>query len=216
MITIKINSVKHSIPTEWGDVTYSQYVGLIDVETTLLYYIHFFTGIPRDTLEAATLKNLETISLALSFLTIPPKFESKAVHVGPYPMPADVTIESLGQFEDLRGLLTKLPEDITTKENQKIVSELYLEACAIYCQKIRDGKYNNLKVSEVKEELKGYSCIEVIQTGSFFLFRPLTLSMPTPTRSQIVLQRMKKLVQDWPGYQKTLDFLLHSLGKQKG
>lgn len=216
MITFKINSVKYEIPTAWADVTYSQYVGLLDAENTLLYYIHFFTGIPKETLEKATLKNLEVISLALSFLTIPPKFESKAVHVGPYPMPADVTIESLGQFEDLRGLLTKLPEDLTTKESQKKVSDLYLEACAIYCQKIRDSKYNNLKVSEVKEELKGYSCMEVLQTGAFFLFRPLTLSMPTPKRSQIVLQRMKRLVQGWPGYQKTLDFLLHSLGSRKG
>lgn len=211
MITFKLNGTKFELPTCWQDVTYHQYIALLDVPGTLLHYIAFFTGIKYETLEQAELKNLESLAIALSFLSKPPVFDGKpSKMVGPYALPKDVTIQSLGQFEDLRALLNKVPTDLSTKENQVLIGDLYLEACAIYCQKIKHSKYDNTQVPELKEELKNYSCIEVISTGAFFLFRPMTILHNTTTRSQIILQRLKKMLRDFPGYQKTLDSLLHS------
>lgn len=217
MITLKISGTKYKIPTEWDDVTYSQYVALIDTNNSLPEYISLFTGIPLETLLKAELKNLETISIALSFLTVPPKMESEPTGmVGPYALPKDITVSSLGQFEDLRNLLKKLPKSLETKEEQKQVAELYLEACAIYAQKIIHGEYDPERVPKVKEELKSYSCIEVLQTGGFFLSKPLNISQNTKTRSLSIRQRLKKLIQDFPGYQKTLDQLQRSFRSQKG
>src|SRR5690554_1987973 len=109
MITIKINGTKHRIPTEWVDVTYSQYVSLLSTLNTLPAYIALFTGIDQKRIESSELKNLETIAIALSFITIPPKIETAKPTrlVGPYVVPADVTLQSLGQFEDLRGVLQR-------------------------------------------------------------------------------------------------------------
>ena len=216
MITFKINGAKYKIPTAWGDVTYNQYIELLKAPNSLLHYIHIFTAIPVDTLQNSELKNLERIALSLSFLTIPPKPDKKPTPmVGPYPMPTDVTIQSLGQFEDLRDLAKKLPPNLQTLENQLAMAELTLEACAIYVQKIKHSKYDYTKVKEVKEELKIYSCMEVTQTGTFFLAKPLNTSTPTTSRFQRAIQRLKKFSQELPGYQSTLNFLQRSSKLQK-
>jgi hypothetical protein len=163
-------------------------------------------------LENAELKNLEKISIALAFLTVSPKtVDSKPTPmIGPYVSPKDVLIESVGQFEDLRALLMKVPPDLATPERLTQMADLYLEACAIYITKIKLGKYDSTKVPELKQELKNYSCVEILQTGGFFLGKLANLSMGITTRSQSILQRLKKALQALPGYQKTLDSLLHS------
>ena len=212
MITFKINKEKYKLPTAWADVTYQQYVALLSLPDSLLHQINLFTKIGLDILFTAELRNLEQISMALSFINIAPKVvEDKPTRtVGKYVLPKDCTIESLAQFEDLRGLLTKRPPDISTPENSTKFAELCLEACAIYVQKLKDGKYDSAKVEGVKDELRGESCIEVIQSGGFFLAKPLHTSMNMRLRYQRVTQRLKKLLLDLPGYQKSLDFLLHS------
>ena len=216
MITFKISGAKHQIPTAWGDVTYGQYVALLTLPNSLLHQTHLFTGIPLETLAKAELKNLEKIALALSFLNISPKVEPGPKNIDKYYVPKDVTLESLGQFEDLRGLIMKKPEDLSTVENNLLWADLCLEACAIYCQKLRDGSYDSTKVPGMKEELKGYSCMPIIQTGAFFFGKLLSILTNTPNRSQRIHQRLKRLLQDFPGYRKSLDFLQHSLKLPKG
>lgn len=222
MITFKIQGAKFPLPTCWPDVTYQQYVALLSLPDSILHQINLFTKIGLDVLFTAELRNLESISMALSFINLPPKFEEGPTKmVGKYVLPKDCTIESLGQFEDLRGLCRKLPIvdgklDLSTVANQLLFADLSLEACAIYIQKIRDGKYDPDKVGEVKEDLKNESCVEIIRTGTFFLFKPMRTSMNMQLRYQNLLRRLKKLLVDLPGYQKSLAFLQHSLKQGKG
>lgn len=216
MIIFKISGTKYPIPTRWEDVTYRQYVLLIR-SISLAEHISIFTGIPRETIEGAELRNLEKISVALSFLLDPPYFERTGM-VGPYAMPTDITIKSTGQFEDLRGLLMRLPkvffdrEKKLTHEETETISDLYLEACAIYCQKIKDGKYDYTKVAAVKEELQNYSCAEVIGTGSFFLFRPLNLSPSLMTPFRRLSRLLRRWIQALPSYRRTSALLQHYFG----
>src|SRR5687767_14121649 len=98
MITFKINKEKYKLPTAWADVTYQQYVALLSLPNSLLHYLNLFTSIGLETLQKAQINNLEKIALALSFLTIPPKMEGHSQIVGPYVLPQDVTLQSLGQF----------------------------------------------------------------------------------------------------------------------
>jgi len=211
MITFKINSTPYSIPTSWTDVTYHQYIQLISA-LTITDHISIFTGIPVETLEDAELKNLESIGLALSFMTTTPSFERTEV-VGPYIMPMDITIQSTGQFEALRGLINKIPARVITPEDHELVADLYLEACAIYIQKIKDGKYDYTKVKDVKEELKNYSCAEVIGTGAFFLFKPHNLSKTTTNRFLNIFRLLKRWILALPSYQKTLVSLQRYFGQ---
>lgn len=216
MISFKVNGNKYKVPTRYEDVTAGQYIELLSLTPGLLEYVAYFTGIPRETLATAELKHLENIATALFFLNTPPEFKVGATPmVGPYVMPRDITLQSVGQFEDLRALMNKAPTKLETKEDMILIHSLYLEACAIYTQKVKHGKYDYSKVAEVKEELKNYSCMEVLQTGAFFLFRPLTMLRPTMTRSQNIRQRLKRLIQDFPGFHKTLDSLQPSSGKPK-
>lgn len=208
MITFKLNNQRYSFPTRWEDVTFQQYVNLLHT-SSIADLIHIFTGISRETLQESEIKNLEQINLALSFLSTPPKFERSRM-VGPYALPQDVTIQSTGQFEDLRALLLKLPKDPLAEP--EITADLYLSACAIYCQKLKDGKYDPNKVPEPKEELKQYSCMEVLGTGSFFLFKPLPLSRPTTNPFPKFFQRLKNMIVALPGYQKTLVLLQRFFG----
>lgn len=212
MITFKINGTKYNFPTTWGDVTYEQYIGLLHT-TSITDQIHVFTDIPRETLDRAEITNLEKINLALSFLSFTPKFERTEL-IGRYLVPADVTLKSTRQFEDLRGLLKKMPKDVDSIENAELLAELYLNAAAIYCQKERDGVYDSAKVSEVAKELRSYPASEVLGNGGFFISRPVTSSPTLTTRFQRVIQHLKKKVQGLPGYQKTLDFMLRSTGSR--
>ena len=211
MITFKIFGKKYPFPTCWNDVTYSQYLFHL-YPRTLSETISCYTGISRETLESRDIKGLEKINLALAFMSLSPKLE-RTDTVGKYVLPKDITLQSLGQFEDLRGLLKKLPtkkmEDFDYEDHEK-VSDLYLTACAIYVQKVKDGKYDYTKVAAVKEELKNYPCTEVIGTGAFFLYRPLNISQSLTSRFLILLLHLKRLIQGLPGYQRTLDFLLRS------
>jgi hypothetical protein len=211
MIAFKISGQSYKFPTRWEDVTYTQYIYHI-YPRSLSETISCFTGIPVKTLESAQIKGLEKINIALEFIRTVPHFERTKL-VGPYCLPQDVTLQSLGQFEDLRALLVKMPKKPMEEfefEDHVTLEDLYLSACAIYVQKIKDGKYDFTKVESVREELKGYSCAEVIGTGSFFLFRPLNISPPSMSLYRKLTTRLKRWSQALPGYQKTLDFLQRS------
>lgn len=211
MITFKTLGKSWKCPTQWGDLTFEQYCYFI-YPRTLSEMIAYFSGIDKATLEAAELKGLEKINMALIFMTIAPNFNRTSV-VNNIVLPTDPTLESLGQFEDLRGALNRLPKKQMKEyeyQDWELYADLCLEACAIYVQKVKDGKYDYSKVSKVKEELKSASCAEVLGTGGFFLFRPLNISPPTTSRFRTLIHRMKRLVQGLPGYQKTLDFLQRS------
>lgn len=211
MITFKTLGKSWKCPTSWPDVTYTQYLFHI-YPRTLAEMISCFSGIPRETLEAAELKGLEKINIALIFMSMAPDFKRTDV-VGSYVLPSDVTLESLGQFEDLRSLLNKLPKKQFKEyeyQDWELYADLCLEACAVYVQKVKHGKYDYTKVAAVKEELKNVSCMEVIGTGAFFLFRPLNISPPITNPFLTLIHRTKRLIQGLPGYRKTLDFLLHS------
>lgn len=215
MITFKIAGKKVPIPTTWNDVTYSQYVYMI-VPRSFTEYIHIFSGIPLETLYRAQINNVDKLSLALAFLSLKPNMERTAV-VGNYILPGQPQFESLGQFEDLRNLVKRYPQkerkdfDYTDFETE---CELYLEACAIYFQKIRDGAYDPSKVQTVKDELKNASAVEVLSNGAFFFAKGLNLSLPSMKLYQRATLAMKRFLRGFPGYQRTLDFLLRSSGSR--
>jgi len=220
MITFKLKDVKYEFPTCWPDVTYAQYVALLKTPNNIIDYVALFTGLDRAMLATAKLNGVEKIVVALSFLSTPPQFEAGPTRmVGPYPMPKDITLQSLGQFEDLRALIQQLPRKETkdyTIDDHLTVAELYLSACAIYVQKVINGEYDPEQVENVKLRLRIFSCIQVLQTGAFFFGRLLNTLTGTTTRSQKITQRLKKLLLDFPGYRRSLDFLRPSSRKLSG
>lgn len=217
MITFKIAGKTTLIPTTWADVTYSQYVYMI-IPRTFTEYIHLFSGVPLETLNKAQVKNVDKLGLALSFLSWPPNLSERTAMVGPFALPGKPQFESLGQFEDLRNLIKEYPhkerKDFDYADFEK-ECEVYLQSCAIYFQKARDGEYNAAKVKEVADQLRGASAVEVLSNGSFFFAKALNLSTPSTMLYQRVTRAMKKYLQAFPGYQKTLAFLQRYIGYQE-
>jgi hypothetical protein len=213
MIPFKINGKSYKFPSTWEDVTFAQYMALLHAHT-ITDQIAIFTGISRETLEQAELRYLERINTTLSFLYTAPKFDLTA-RVGPYYVPPDVTIQSTVQFEALRGLLLQMPKELKTTEGLEQFAELALHACAIYCQKVRDRHFDYGRATIMKEQLRHYSCAEVIGTGSFFLFKPLSTSRPIMNRFRSLLLRLRRWIQGLPGYQKTLDLLQRSTERRE-
>lgn len=215
MITFKIDGKKCPIPTRWEDVTYSQYLYHV-YPRTFPETLSCFAALPLERLQAATFTNLDKISLALAFMTISPKFDRTEV-VGGYPVPGNPYVELLAQFEELRALIKRYPKKPREEfeySDYETESEVYLHACAIYMQKVIDGKYNSKRIEKTKKHLKTLSCVEVIGNGAFFFAKALNLLPPSTSRFQRAIQAMKKLLPEFPGYQKTLDSLQRFTGSR--
>lgn len=170
-----IEKQAYDLPTCWDEVTYSQYVALLTTQDSLPGFLSLFTGLSTEFLNKANINSAELAWKTLSFLTIPPVLEKKpSLRIGPYAS-KESSINNVVQFEDLQQLFLKTPPRIEKKEDTMLAFDLYLTACAIYVQKIKHGSYDRSKIDEVKEELRQYSSIEVLQTGGFFLFRAFKL-----------------------------------------
>lgn len=192
MITVKINGKPVNFPTSWDDVTVQQYIGIM-LSDSRVDVLAIFSGIDKETLLKATITNLDKVLQLLEFLKDVPTF-TKTVKVGKHFLPKDITFESLAQFEDLRSLMKKIPTEADRRNNDATIAmiDLYVTACAIYCQKLRDKEYDYTKATEMKPEIYSYPCPEVIGTGAFFMARPWNLSPNTTKTSRTIRRPLKK------------------------
>jgi hypothetical protein len=168
----KINDQPYNIPTSWSEVTFKQYVEMLDLKDDTYQLINIFTGIPRETLEKAAIIGLDTLLNALAFINKPPVFPGSVSKVGPYTIPNNskgqfnIQHESLAQYEDMRQVMKGLPPSDT-----KAHVKAYLKYVAIYLQKIKDGEYKPLRVAEMEDELENYPAFEVCTLGAFFFLK---------------------------------------------
>jgi hypothetical protein len=190
MIKIKVGNKAINFPTAWTDLTYRQYMGVMDSSSTL-ETMAVFLDIPD--LRNKTIKGLEDLLIAAEFLTDQPTFETYYSKIGPYDLPAnhkgqfDIRFESLGQFEDMRRVMMDIkPED------GKSIMQAYGKVVPIYLQKIRDKEYDPAKVPELEAEIQNYRAVEVIGLGQFFFLKLMLLSSGTKKTSQATTPSPKK------------------------
>lgn len=188
MIPFRLNDQEINVPSEWKDISYDQYLQTIDAGDDLIKIVSILTGVAEETLRGAEIKGLNTLLAAIDFVRHGASFDQRPESIGngKYPVPKDIAIENLAQFEDLRNLSRNWPIRPTPPEDiksplqveafeqrviafSKDIAHRYLLACAIYCQKIRDGKYDHRKALEMVDEIKTYSCAEVMPAGAFFM-----------------------------------------------
>jgi hypothetical protein len=188
MITIKLNNEPHEFPTSWADVTYSQWVALMELPDNTMEYVSLFTGIPIDTLKKMQIIGLDSLLNALSFLNTKPEMPGSVLKCGKYPIPEFFNIqqESLGQFEDMRDTFKKMDNTIIG------IIKSYKTYVAIYLQKIRDGVYDHTKVPSMEREVDSMPGMEVITLGSFFFLKLRSLSNGTPITFPLTKQSQKK------------------------
>lgn len=200
MITFKFKGQTISVATEWHELTYKQYLLILDTDGDLLKEISALTGVDYDLLKSADkINGVEHLIAASAFLRHEPQLNAFPDMIGKYKLPKnsegtfDIQFESLAQFEDMRQLLIKATDLKSQLRN-------YPSYIAIYLQKVRDGKYDFNKADEMVKEIEGYSCIEVLTIGTFFFSKLTSLlsgiqsnsPKPPTIRKRNIGQRSRK------------------------
>lgn len=185
MIPFKLNGKNLKIASSWLDLTFDQYVKVMESKGGTADMIALFTGIDVDVIKKADFTGLDTVIEALSFLKKPYQFDKATPNVGKYKLPLNskgefnIQFESLAQFEDMRAVMIKTPDnDIVA------LVKSYAQFVAIYVQKLRDGEYDPDKAIAMIPEVYAMPAHEVITTGSFFFVKLLTLLTGTATTYQ--------------------------------
>jgi hypothetical protein len=181
MIKFKLNGKSLSMPSNWYDLTFDQYVKVMSTQGTT-ELISLFTGVPVETLKKAKFEGLELVIASLSFLNTEPKFDDVVIKIGKYDLPINskkqfnIQQESLEQFEDMRKIILSHTDDKSNILEQSIrISKSYGKYVAIYLQKIRDKEYNFDKAMAMMPEINLLPAHQVIALGSFFFRKQLSL-----------------------------------------
>lgn len=185
MIKVTIGKEAIQFPTKWEEVTYSQYVKILESKSQA-QLVCILLGKDWEEMKNVKVLGLEDLFTAAAFTTTIPQFDVYYPKVGPYSLPSnnqhnkqfDIRFESLGQFEDMRQVMTGIKPDDTTG-----LMKAYGKAVAIYLQKIRDKEYDPAKVPELEDELQGFKACEVMAMGQFFFLKLILLSNGTPKTS---------------------------------
>jgi hypothetical protein len=200
MIKFKLNGKTIQVATSWDELTFSQYLRVLQFKDDYLEVVSCLAGIDYEILKTSTINGLESIISSSSFMNTPPVFPGYVENVGPYKLPGgngkfNIQMESLAQIEDMRAIL-KTCKDVQT------ITEAFPKFVAIYVQKIRDGEYSYSKAMDMEKEIQSMPAKEVIVTGSFFYVKLRSLlngtavtSPPTPQipkKSKRVLKRSAK------------------------
>jgi len=196
MIKFKLNGKSLSMPSNWYDLTFDQYVKIM-TPMTRAEQIAMFSGVDAETVMKAKIEGLDMVLAALSFLDTPPKFDNVIVKIGKYNLPVNskkefnIQFESLEQFEDMRAIMLKPIEgDVITQSIE--YAKTYAKYVAIYLQKIKYIGYSMDKAITMLPEIYEMPAHEVIALGSFFFRKLLSLLSGTPKGSQNTTPNQKK------------------------
>lgn len=179
MLKFKLNKKSIDVKSCWDDLTYGDYLRTLDLKPRdTAEVISIITGIATEQLKKSNISGLEQLIVAAQFMNTLPEFNDKPTKVGPYQLPKDIALETLAQFEDMRGIMLK------TGNTPIELLKSYIHYVAIYVQKIRDGEYDSEKAEDMIPEISGYQAKEVIEAGAFFLIKLLDLINGTKASSQ--------------------------------
>lgn len=179
MIDFKINGNPTQIPSQWTDLTFYQYVQIMDTKG-ILNTVSVLCNIDYEIIKKATISGLETVIEAVNFLKEVPIFDSKLEYIGKYKLPLNskgeynIQLESLGQFEDMREVMIRVPDN-----NIIEFTKAYAKYVAIYLQKLRDGEYDNDKAMAMVDEVYQMPAHHVIVAGGFFFTKLMSLLLGT-------------------------------------
>lgn len=191
MIHFKLGKKNLQVPSSWEDITFAQYLSILQGPKNTAELLSVFTGIPSETLKKANIFGLDEVLMAIKFAYKPMETPGKTTNVGPFTWPdKEIQFETLAQFEDMRSIMAKAPKDTPGFVAQ------YPMYCAIYLQKIKDGEYSFDKAKEMANEIELYPAVEVISLASFFLVKLLSLTIGISPNSHPANQNQKKSKSD--------------------
>lgn len=163
---VKFDGKKQSIPMSWDEVTWEQFMKL----TTCITdgdVIGLFLNIKPEKIRQARIENLESLLSCLAFLKQEmPIIVPKSI-LG-YAIPKDLNFETVGQFEDMKDICSKLPTN-----GEKLTAEhlgAYLEMVGVYAMpNYLDSTLEHR--TEFANQFNNAPCTEVMAVGNFTVKR---------------------------------------------
>lgn len=179
----ELNGVKFTkdIPTDWSGVTFRQFLQLKDNKD--LTALSVFTGLDRDTLKKAKVKNFDDVIRALSFTGFQPDLFKLPKSILNYPVRQDLGFEPFGRYTDIKDIIDK------GVEGEELLKQ-YPLFCAIYTHQ---GEYSYQEAEKNVEQFYLAPCTEVLALGNFLLMRLAGLRKGTAKTSPYLPTPLKKL-----------------------
>ena len=195
-ITIELNGIKveKDIPITWKEVTFKQFLGLVECGDDTGKIISLFTGIDEETLKKAKIYNLSSIISLLGFLktemdlTLPEK-------VLGYSIPKNLEFESIGQFQDLKLEAMTMEKDLKAFEKYPLFVAIYAV-----------NPYDFKKAEELAKEFENAPSEEVMAVGNFTLLKLAESIANIPPKSPPRNTRMRKFRQVLTAWLRNLIF----------
>lgn len=204
--TATLNGVKvtKEIPTSWDQVTFRQYLDLVDVQNSPQDVLAAFVGVDVQTLSKVKIVGLDAILHCLAFVKVPPALNVPKEIKG-FKVSKNLEFETTGQFKDAESIVQSMKTEggNLPKEDQL----KYLDLVAIFAM----PNYMDAEPEEQQEFAQQFMdapCGEVLAIGNFTLLKliglklninPDSLSKPGP------LKRLRLVIKIW---QKNLAFSL--------
>lgn len=190
MLSVLINSKKINIPIAWEEVTWGQYLQLIEPKN-IIEVLSIFTEIPKETLYKSKITGLEPVLVALKFIQQGMDIPEHPTRLGKYELPQDITLKTIEQYQLLQREIEKSTEASDLVGKIRFVANF----AAIYCQGL-DEEFDYDKSLALAKEFDNYSCIEVLAAGTFFLNKLISIDKNLPMSYLLTLTRWKNLKQD--------------------
>lgn len=210
----RIDGKKVKVPTSWDDVSFRTYMKILRVKPNCTDNEFLGIMLDMEIDRKTEFENLDQVLKDMNFARYPKLIPESPTRLGTFIFPqkiiwtrgnvwqrikskftklpvfelgsVELPLESLGQFEDMRAVMAKHnpPDELTDQERVAFATEAYPKYAAIYCQKMRDGKYDHKKAMELAETFWDCSSTEVITVGNFFFSKLLTSFRSTPTTAR--------------------------------
>lgn len=193
-LTITKDSTKQrlefNLPSSWHEVTFEQFIGLIDCDTDTVKTVALFTGLDEELIRSAEVHNLNSVIASLSFLATKPIYGTPKSILG-YKIPGNLEWTTIAQYEDLKAVMKGFKED-DPKHNYSLFP-LIVATYAI-------DPYDFKKAEAIKDGFLKAPCMEVMATANFTLVKLNALSRgirKTSRQAVIPPSRWKLAMSDW-------------------
>lgn len=206
MIHLKINDVKHAIPTIWQEVTFKQYIEYSKIKKPqFIDAVAVFTGIDRDVwLNSKQIENFYLIVDALKFLEKEPKLDKignpgrvtitrkdgEKIIEQEYDVPQGLENYTVKQFEDMRGLIRR------EQKSKELTRAIYPKIISIYFCVLIFGEYTIKNIGKTEPLIEALTLYEVAGMGNFFLrsFNELSNGTPKGKRMwRMIVRRLRRV-----------------------
>jgi hypothetical protein len=185
-----LNNVKvtRDIPTDWPQVKYSSFLKLQDRKE--LSALSTFTGFEPEVLKQATVKNLDQVIRALSFVKTNPDLFKLPKKILGYEVRQDLGFEPFGRYTDIKELVEKEQSEVELLKQYPLL-------CATYCM---PGVYDFKEAEKLATQFEEAPCTEVLALGNFLLLRLIGLKNSTEKTSlltRILPKKVRLAFQLW-------------------